>query len=836
MKEIKMLKQFITLSAGLSLLLLTSQCTMALSVSDADLHERDQWVAAKFKGQPVEQPGRPGLVVLQNYGGPVQQNGSKGQPILKIANTVYTRGLYCHAHSRIIVQLPGPGKSFTAQVGIDTLGHYSGGSVIFIVESQGKELCRSNIKLRGQAAEAIKADLQDATEFTLIVNDGGDNINSDQAGWANAKVTLADGKEIWLGDMELINDQKQPYNSQPPFSFTYDGQSSRQFLSDWKTVRNSKKIDTLRTGHTLTYTDPQTGLQVRCEAVEYQDYPTVEWVLYFKNTSDVDTPIIANIQAMDSEFSRGSQSEYVLRSISGDRNTADSYQPFTETLSAGSVKKLACTGGRPTQVAFPYYNIAWAEEGLIYVLSWAGQWNAGFMRDEGLGLTLTGGQELTHFKLLPGEEVRSPLVVLQFYKGDWLRGQNIWRRWMYNHNLPKPNGKLLQPQMSLCNGNFFNPSLMTVASTEMEFIKRHAEAKLDIDVWWQDAGWYPCDGVGWPKTGTWEPDPVRFPNGIKEISDLARSFGMKTMLWFEPERVAAGTWIAENHPEWIHGGAGDGLLKLGDPECRKWLTRHISRLLTEQGIDLYRQDFNINPLRYWRQADSEDRQGITEIRHVEGYFAFWDGLLADHPGMLIDSCASGGRRNDLETLRRAVPLLRSDYYSTTNGQQGHTYGLSFWLPYQGAPVIYSKETLTDYWVRSSWVSAFTFGPDVAGMDMVDWKRWKELTDEWRTIAHYFLGDYYPLTSYSLRHDVWMAWQFNREDLGEGVVQAYRRPECFYESARLTLHGLEPDARYMIRQSDDKGVQRMTGRELMENGLKITLEKKPEAVTIIYKKI
>lgn len=28
--------------------------------------------------------------------------------------------------------------------------------------------------------------------------------------------------------------------------------------------------------------------------------------------------------------------------------------------------------------------------------------------------------------------------------------------------------------------------------------------------------------------------------------------------------------------------------------------------------------------------------------------------------MLIDSCASGGRRNDLETLRRAVPLLRSD--------------------------------------------------------------------------------------------------------------------------------------------------------------------------------
>jgi len=52
---------------------------------------------------------------------------------------------------------------------------------------------------------------------------------------------------------------------------------------------------------------------------------------------------------------------------------------------------------------------------------------------------------------------------------------------------------------------------------------------------------------------------------------------------------------------------------------------------------------------------------MTENLYVQGYLAYWDGLLQQHPGMLIDSCASGGRRNDLETLRRAVPLLRSDY-------------------------------------------------------------------------------------------------------------------------------------------------------------------------------
>ena len=88
----------------------------------------------------------------------------------------------------------------------------------------------------------------------------------------------------------------------------------------------------------------------------------------------------------------------------------------------------------------------------------------------------------------------------------------------------------------------------------------------------------------------------------------------------------------------------------------------------------------------WRRNDAPDRQGITEIRHVDGYLAYWDELLSEHPNMLIDSCASGGRRNDLETLRRAVPLLRSDYILEPIGNQCHTYALSFWVPFYGTGV------------------------------------------------------------------------------------------------------------------------------------------------------
>ena len=385
---------------------------------------------------------------------------------------------------------------------------------------------------------------------------------------------------------------------------------------------------------------------------------------------------------------------------------------------------------------------------------------------------------------------------------------------------------------SLCTGNFY-PNLMTEHVQERAFLERHMAEGIHFDCWWQDAGWYPCDGVGWPKTGTWEVDPVRFPKGLRELSDLMHENSKKVMVWFEPERVHPDTWITEKHPEWIHGGAKGGLLRLGDPECRAWLTDHIDKVLTEQGIDYYRQDFNIDPLPFWRANDAEDRQGITEIRHIEGYFAYWDELLRRHPGMLIDSCASGGRRNDIETLRRAVPLLRSDWYNAPGGQQCLTYGMSLWIPYQGTGVIYERDA---YWTRSSMVTEMSYGPDAKGIDTFNFNRLKGLVDEQRLIAPYFFGDFHPLTPYTLAEDQWMAWQFDRPDLGEGVIQVFRRESSPYESARFALQELDPAARYSVKNLDEPEAREIAGQELAGPGLPVTIPKPASAVTFIYRRI
>ena len=102
------------------------------------------------------------------------------------------------------------------------------------------------------------------------------------------------------------------------------------------------------------------------------------------------------------------------------------------------------------------------------------------------------------------------------------------------------------------------------------------------------------------------------------------------------------------------------LLDMGNPDALQWCVLNTLQVLERQGIDYYRHDFNVEPLIFWRGNDAPDRQGITEIKDVTGFLRYYDELLRHKPGLLIDNCASGGQRNDLETMRRSVPLWRSD--------------------------------------------------------------------------------------------------------------------------------------------------------------------------------
>jgi len=628
-----------------------------------------------------------------------------------------------------------------------------------------------------------------------------------------------------------------------PFTFVYNEQASSTLLTTWPRQHETCRLDTVRTQHVITWTDTATGLEVRCVAVEYADDPAIEWTVYFKNTGASDTPILRTIYAIDTPFLRTEDGEFTLHGIAGDWNAADCYEPFRVPLYAGTLKQFMPEGGRASNGAWPYYNVQWPGGGVLMAVGWPGQWKTIFVRDHQQSLQVVAGQQVTYLTLKPGEEVRTPLIALRFWQGDdVVHAQNQWRRWMCTHNLPRTAaGEVPGPMSAFCSGSYF-PGLKVSEASEKQFIDVLVREGAAPDYWWMDAGWYPCNA--WPDVGTWEPDPERFPHGIKAVSDYAHRFGMQTILWFEPERVTDGSWIAVNHPEWVLQGnpwlVGGQLLNLGNPEARAWLTDHVDALITEHGIDLYRQDFNMDPLLHWFGNDAPNRLGMTENLHIQGYLAFWDELRRRHPGMLIDSCASGGRRNDLETLRRAVPLLRSDFQavdgklSYATGNQGHTYGLSSWLPFYGHGVNQSPTHLA-YFMRSHMSPCFGIGVDVRMAD-IDWEAYRRLMAQWRQLAPCMLGDYYPLTPYSLDPEQWIAWQFHRPGQGDGAVQAFRREKATVSTQVYRLAGLDPAAQYAVTNLDANDVVHATGDELMEQGLPITINEKPGSAVIIYRRI
>jgi alpha-galactosidase len=629
---------------------------------------------------------------------------------------------------------------------------------------------------------------------------------------------------------------------EPFFSFAYAGRPSADLLKAWKQDRTRQPLDDKRTQHTLTYTDPETGVVLRCVGIEYADFPTVEWTLYFRNGGDKATPILADIRPLDICLEGASSTnrpdagmDLRLHHHVGSPARPEDYRPLETVLKPGVRKRIAARGGRPSNSDLPYFNLELpGGNGLIVVVGWPGQWAAEFACDKDQRLHIRAGQELTRLSLLPGEEIRTPLMVLQFWEGDRLRSQNIWRRWMLAHNVPRPGGKLPPLFLSASSSYYFGTMTRANTASQKLFFDRYREEGMPLDYWWMDAGWYPCNGNWW-NTGSWEVDTNRFPKGLREVSDhVQANGGTGTIVWFEPERVRVGPLTTE-HAGWLlHAGkqAKGGLLNLGNPEAWSWLVNHVDKLIVDERIGLYRQDFNMDPLAYWHANDAPDRQGITEIKHVVGYLAFWDELRRRHPDMLIDTCASGGRRNDLETLRRAVPLLRSDYWTPGAGQQCQTYGIASWMPYFGASMQNVPNDV--YLMRSHLLPLPTLRFDMRKRD-TDYTLARRVVDQWRQFGRLYLCDYYPLTPYSLDEDVWMAWQFDSPESGEGLVQAFRRKENAEKSVQFKLRGLDEHTVYTVVNLDVSGSIEVTGRDLMNDGLAVVVAEQPGAAFVTYRK-
>jgi hypothetical protein len=118
--------------------------------------------------------------------GKVQRNRSIMEKPMTLGGRVFHRGLGAHAASRIRFALPTGYATFAATLGKDQ--EVVGGSVVFVVLLDGREVFRSGVFRNDTPPREISVPLGAAKELTLKVEDAGDGVGADHADWADARL------------------------------------------------------------------------------------------------------------------------------------------------------------------------------------------------------------------------------------------------------------------------------------------------------------------------------------------------------------------------------------------------------------------------------------------------------------------------------------------------------------------------------------------------------------------------------------------------------------------------------------------------------------------------
>lgn len=187
-------------------------------------------------------------------------------------------------------------------------------------------------------------------------------------------------------------------------------------------------------------------------------------------------------------------------------------------------------------------------------------------------------------------------------------------------------------------------------------------AQVGVERFVLDDGWFRGrvdDRVG---LGDWTVDEERWPEGLHPLIHAVQERGMDFGLWVEPEMINVDSDAARAHPEWILRGRQDlpitwrhqQVIDLQHPEAYAHVRDALLALLAEYDIAYLKWDHN-------RDLIDVTHGGRPAVHgQTVAFYRLLDELHEAHPGLEIESCASGGGRVDAEVLTRTDRIWPSD--------------------------------------------------------------------------------------------------------------------------------------------------------------------------------
>ena len=354
---------------------------------------------------------------------------------------------------------------------------------------------------------------------------------------------------------------------------------------------------------------------------------------------------------------------------------------------------------------------------------------------------LGGGEILLpgEVRLAAGEHYSTPTVYASYGQGiDQLSGRfHRYLRGRRRDDAPRP-----------VTGNcweavYFNHRLDRLLPLADRF------AEVGIERFVLDDGWFRHRRDDTAGLGDWYVDEDVWPDGLRPLVDRVHGHGMQFGLWFEPEMINPDSDLARAHPDWILA-TGDRLppeqrhqqvLNIGNPQAYAYIRDRMDALIDEYGIDYIKWDHNRDLIDAGDQATG--RAGV----HAQtlAAYALINHLKQRHPGLVIESCSSGGSRADLGIMERVDRMWGSDCTDAHERQAIQRY-TGLLLPPELIGSHISADPNHQSWRRLSLaMRAVTamFGDlgiewDISSVgddDRADLTAWIALYKQWRPLLH-----------------------------------------------------------------------------------------------------
>ncbi len=492
------------------------------------------------------------------------------------------------------------------------------------------------------------------------------------------------------------------------------------------------------------------------------------------------------------------------------------------------------------------------EQGRVWFgsLAWSGNWRISVEQTPYRQVRVTGGFNTFEFSypLKPGESLETP----EFYGGYSEHGFGGASRLLHNIERAEiePHGLKARPRPVLYNS--WEATEFNVSEKGQEELADKA-AKLGVELFVMDDGWFGKRNNDHAGLGDWFPNPQKFPNGLKPLIDYVNHLGMDFGLWVEPEMVNPDSDLYRAHPDWVMNFPGRPrselrnqlVLNLARDDVKEYIFNVLDKLASENNIRYFKWDMNRTFAEPgWPERPVAEQRELW-VKYVWNLYEILGRLRAKHPNLEIESCSGGGGRIDLGILRFVDEVWTSDNteaFDRLRIQEGFSEAyaakfMSAWVT--DVPNMNGRSTPLEYRFLVAMQGALGVGANLNKWSEADAElATKMITLDKRIRNTIQFGDLYRLLS-PLTSDT-TANEYVSRDGKQAVLFAFRHSQEYSTSPPvIRLEGLDSRAVYRLESIDGKLTDRqseLSGAYLMQNGLNLRLRGDYDSTAVLLQRV